>query len=575
MRLLASIVVALLMCLAASAGAGAGGKDKKPSKPTQDTPTVDALAGSAVIVGSDGKGGTFTTAGKTGNVTSSAQAGNAAPGAFGSSTLVLYDSTGAYGWLGELYATAVGNLASHFGSWKAEPVTTYQAGQMWQYTATVYIGSTYDEPLPTAFLDDAYDATRPVIWIYDNIWQLTNRYSSTFQSKYGWMWSQFDLSQVSHVVYNGVTLSRDGVHDQAGIMSYSVIDPTKTMTLGLAVRDADGTTFPWAMRSGYLTYLGENPFVYTSETDRVIAFADLLYDALNPFAQPRHRALVRLEDINPSYDPAQLKAVTDYLYSQGIPFGFGVSPIYTDPLGYYTGGVPESSKLNDKSNGVANMIKYMQAHGGTLVMHGYTHQYSNVYNPYSAVTGDDFEFYRTTENADHTLNYQGPLPGDSASWASGRLDSSFREFQRAGISAPTIFEFPHYAASAVDYQTASQRFSTRWERVLYFGGALSGGAVDYSHLIGQTFPYVVRDLWGSTVLPENLGDYAPEQFYIFKPHTVDDILAAGAANMAVRDGFGSFFYHPFEGVGPLQQIVDGLRAQGWTFVSPAQAAANG
>src|SRR5205085_12655466 len=134
---------------------------------------------------------------------------NAAPGAVGSTTLVLYDSSGAYGWLGELYATAVGNLASHFGTWKAEPVASYQPGQIGQYTATVYIGSTYDEPLPTSFLDDVYNATRPVYWIYDNIWQLTSRYASTFQSKYGWMWSQFDLSPVSHVTYKGATLTRD------------------------------------------------------------------------------------------------------------------------------------------------------------------------------------------------------------------------------------------------------------------------------------------------------------------------------------------------------------------------------
>ena len=57
------------------------------------------------------------------------------------------------------------------------------------YTATIYIGSTYDEPLPTAFLDDVFATSKPVIWIYDNIWQLTAR-QSDFATKYGWMWSR-------------------------------------------------------------------------------------------------------------------------------------------------------------------------------------------------------------------------------------------------------------------------------------------------------------------------------------------------------------------------------------------------
>jgi hypothetical protein len=62
------------------------------------------------------------------------------------STLVLYDTTGQWGWLGELYAIMSANLASHFGSWTAMPVASYQAGQLKQYTAAIYIGSTYDDP---------------------------------------------------------------------------------------------------------------------------------------------------------------------------------------------------------------------------------------------------------------------------------------------------------------------------------------------------------------------------------------------------------------------------------------------
>jgi uncharacterized protein YdaL len=342
------------------------------------------------------------------------------------------------------------------------------------------------------------------------------------------------------------------------------------------VRDSNGTTFPWALRSGSLTYIGENPFVYTGEQDRLRVFEDLLYDALNPAAQTRHRVLMRLEDINPAYDPAELKAVADYLYSQHIEYGFGVSPVYLDPNGVMNGGVPQTIKLSDKAGkDVANMIKYMQSHGGTLIMHGYTHQYQNVPNPYNAVTGDDFEFYRTVENPDFTLSFLGPVPEDSAAWAADRINSSFREFKRAGISAPQIFEFPHYAGSAVDYQVVAQQFQVRWERTLYFGGFLSGGTIDYQHVIGQMDPYVVRDAYGSVVLPENLGNYEPEAFHQFPVHVTADILAAAKAESVVRDGVAGVYFHPFLGVAPLQEIVTGLRAQGWTFASPTQVAVTG
>lgn len=563
-----ALAAALAALLVLASTAGANGHNAKPPKPSRDVPSAAGLLGTASPSSSAKTTGAAIQQAAT---TAAPSSGQGAPGSVGSTTLVLYDTTGQYGWLGELYAQAAANLASHFGSWKAEPVADYQAGQISQYTATIYIGSTYDEPLSTSFLDDVYNSTKPVIWIYDNIWQLTN-HESGFQAKYGWMWSQFDTSTVSKVIYKGVTLTRDGTDNGGGIMSYSSVDTSKATVLAEAVRDSDGSEFPWALRSGNLTYVGENPFVYTSETDRVHIFEDLLYDALDPSAPTQHLAMLRLEDINPSDDPQQLMQIAEWLYQQGIPYGFGVIPVYTDPNGYYSNGTPEYSSIADKNNGLASVVQYMQSHGGTLVMHGYTHQYSNVPNPYTAVTADDFEFYRVTENADHTLDYQGPVPGDSQSWAAGRIQSGLDLFKRAKVTAPQIFEFPHYAASVPDYEAAAQYFGVRWERGMYYGGYLTGGSIDYSHVIGQSFPYVVRDMYGMTVLPENCGAYAPEPFYQFPPHTVADILAAADANQVVRNGIAAFYYHPFEGLAPLQQIVQGFRDRGLTFVPPDSVA---
>ncbi|HLG09675.1 MAG TPA: DUF2334 domain-containing protein [Gaiellaceae bacterium] len=568
-NLLALALAALIAIVSAAGGAATvsaapGGekpdKPAKPDKPPKDHPSkkglVSALGGRITV--------TETATQATGAASTS---GVGIPGSVGARTLVLYDTTGSWGWMGELYGMATANLVSHFGSWTAKPVADYVAGELGTYTATVYIGSTYDEPLPEAFLDDVYNATRPVIWVYDNIWALTSRYPE-FETKYGWMWEQFDLSPVSKVVYDGVELTRDAENNGAGIMRYWSLDDTRVEVVATAVRE-DGTTLPWGVRSETLTYVGEIPYVYVSETDRLIAFEDMLFDALDPGATERHRALVRLEDISPATDAESLREVVDYLYGQGIPFGFGVTPYYRDPLKFEN---PKPTSIHLSGSEIASLVTYMQARGGVSIMHGYTHQYEAVPNPYNGVTGDDYEFYRVTEAPDHSLVLQGPVPLDSASWAAGRIDASAQEFRTAGLPVPQIFEFPHYAGSAPDYAAVASRIGVRWERALYFGGSLEGGTIDYGHLIGQLYPYVVRDVHGSVVLPENVGNYEPEPFYTFPAHSVADILAASSRNLAVRDGFAAVYYHSDNGVEPLSQVVSGLRGQGWTFVDPAQVA---
>ena len=55
--------------------------------------------------------------------------------------------------------------------------------------------------------------------------------------------------------------------------------------------------------------------------DRYLAFADLLFDVARPGDRAsRHRALVRIEDVGPDADPAELRAIADYLYSKKVPF---------------------------------------------------------------------------------------------------------------------------------------------------------------------------------------------------------------------------------------------------------------
>jgi uncharacterized protein YdaL len=498
--------------------------------------------------------------------------------------LVLYDTAGPYGQLGELYAMAAANLAGHFGTVTAKPVQQYTAGMINTYTSVVYIGSTYyggDVPdaVPAAFYQDAMSTTKPVTWIGANIWGMANADGvARFSQKYGWdpTTSYYEdggsVGTVTQVSYKGRTLTRNIPAGQdGGVLRPNVLTGTgypAVTRLGEGLDSSNGHTFGWAVRSSNLTYIGEIPFAYVSETDRVIAFEDLLFDALAPATPEQHRAMVRLEDISPNSDPTELRAMADYLYSQHIPYGINVIPVYTDPKGTYNNGVAQTLTLAQKPT-VVSALKYMLARGAVLMDHGYTHQYSDVANPYNGVTGDDFEFYRSHIDSANNVVYDGPVAEDSALWAQTRVTSALAAFTAAGLPKPTLWTTPHYAGSAADYKVFSSNFSARLERSLYFSGTLSGKSAGSNTFIGQFFPYVVRDVYGTKVIPENIGNYEPEAFNNHPARLPADLIAAAKDNLAVRDGFASFFYHPYFPLQPLKDTIDGIKALGYTFVSPA------
>ncbi len=496
------------------------------------------------------------------------------------SALVLYDTTGPYAFLGEQYAMLTANLASQFGTWTAKPVAQYTAGMMNAYTGVIYIGTTYDEPIPAAFLDDVLTGTKRVLWMNSNIWQLTNRqFAKTgeyWANVRGWDWLGYDTSSVAEVSYKGRSVGRYAA-DQSGILATQIFDPTKATAVAVAKR-ADGTQFPWATRSGNLTYLGETPLSYVSENNRYLILADLLFDLLDPTRAERHRALARIEDVSPASDPAELRAVADVLAAERVPFSVTVIPEYRDPKGVYNGGVREVITLAQAPQ-VVSALKYMVSKGGTLIMHGWTHQFDGIDNPYNQVSGDDTEFFRLfVDPATDKVVFAGALPNDSKKDAADRIKKGKAAFSAAKLTVPTIFTPPHYAASAASYQAIKDGFRTRYDRGLYFNGQLRGGAVSTTQFVGQFFPYPVTDVHGSRVVPENLGNEEPDEFNLNPPRSPEDIIASAQANLMVRDGFASFFWHPYlvgdprVGTAHLRQIVQGIKALGYGFVTSTSVA---
>ena len=77
----------------------------------------------------------------------------------------------------------------------------------------------------------------------------------------------------------------------------------------------------------------------------------------------------------------------------------------------------------------------------------------------------------------------------------------------------------------------------------------------------------MRDVYGTAVVPENIGNVEPEAFNNHPARLPADLLASSKRNLVVRDGVASFFYHPYLGLDYLQQMVAGVKVQGYTFVT--------
>lgn len=102
--------------------------------------------------------------------------------------LVLYDAppNDQYTNLGKAYAIMLYNLLAHFNATiTLLPVQNYTAGMTEQYTATFYMGSYYNNPIPAAFLSDVTTTQKTVVWFKYNLWELAWNTAYPFTTRYG------------------------------------------------------------------------------------------------------------------------------------------------------------------------------------------------------------------------------------------------------------------------------------------------------------------------------------------------------------------------------------------------------
>ena len=222
---------------------------------------------------------------------------------------------------------------------------------------------------------------------------------------------------------------------------------------------------------------------------------DILHDILQTNAPVNHRALVRLEDLDAYHD--EFDAAADELHVlEADSVHDGHHPV-TDPNGYYNGGVPETIHLA-QATGLKRALNYALLRGGSIVMHGYTHQYDSTPNLLNAVSGSDYEFWYAVQNR--------PVDEDSVQWAEGRMADGLLEFTLNGYKI-VGWAAPQYQMSPAASSATALTFPTTFQRAVYYTSTKPQLGTGAANLFGRAvFPYIINaDYYGQRIIPENLG----------------------------------------------------------------------
>jgi uncharacterized protein YdaL len=526
-----------------------------------------------------------------------------------SKILILYDSAGSYNHVGKEHAILLQNLLGHFKlPIRIKPVCEYSRGEIQDQVATYYIGATFDEQSYYGtdsrewqnyedFLADAATANAPLVWLNYNLMGLQSKMdaeeANSFANRFGFVPLGVINNQYNRILYKETELYKGVVpfanpgSDLTGCVdegegryacstelnALSIEDSAKATVFAWATSTLSATAeTPYITRSNNFWFVGDLPFMYLSEEDRYLAFADVLHDILNVDHPETHRALVRIEDVSSITDIEELKAVTDYLSQAGIPFSVATIAQYQNKLIYdWPLAFSETGR---------HLKSLSRKHQASIIAHGYTHQRDCFDNPYNGISGDDFEFYRVTLNDDNSLDFVSPIGWDTQWESRYRMQKAIYKLNFAGLT-PFCWEAPHYLASTNAYMGIRKLFPIHYGRMTYFNQVGDQPhAIGFSrrfnhpylgqkpHMMGQFFPYLIyKDVYGYQVIPENLGNIEPEPFDGYRPLFPEDLIRHAEKALVVRDGFASFFYHPDYGAAYLKDVVEGLQELGYTFVA--------
>ncbi len=380
-----------------------------------------------------------------------------------------------------------------------------------------YVGAVYRQFLPKEFIRFISESDKRICWINYNLNLLLDHENSDW----GFDYLELDEKFAYEIFYQQTAFTK--IDTSINIIQINNPDRCRV----LATAKSNEREVPYVVKDNNFWYFTDLPTSFVTEGGRHIVFSDLLHDILREYHQEKHTALVRIEDVNPTTEPQSLRAIAKFLGSKHISFAVGLTPFYLDPA------TNTAISLSDNPE-LVKALHYMISKGATIVLHGVTHQYRGQ-------TTIDYEFW-------DGLN-DGPLFQDSEDYVRDRIIRALEECYKNEIY-PLAWETPHYAASQLDYRVINQFFSTAYER----RQTLDILGTD------QLLPFFIPAQENrAQLIPENLG-YIP----IDDP-SPDPIVSYAQKNLILRDGFASFFFHPFVSLNVLKELVERIKELGYSF----------
>lgn len=479
--------------------------------------------------------------------------------------LVLHDNEGQFGWLGDIYSLHLQNLLSHFNMRVTrKPFSSYTAGDLAKYKATFYVGAVWNQtPLPSEFRNDLDTTTNSFVWMGVNLWRYAWNLSNfaprpEFEQRYGLRLLEHSFDRHPRVDYKGQQLVKDQF--DPALSRLEITDPSKVTVYGECF-DSTGKSWPYITRSGKFWVVPDMPMISTQFRNRSLVFADALHDMLGVNRTPRHRAVLRIEDVSPDVPVSYLQALRAVLQELKIPFTISLVPQYRDWSGYYNDGKPLFMNIQPNTP-FANEIKELVAIGGQVIQHGTTHQIDGIYNPYNGVTADDYEFYRVKADAAGNLTLVGAVSGQTATNIRTRILSGQNEIKNAGLN-PVGWLTPHYLATPTAYRQFAQVYPFALDRGIFFAKDSAGK----TQAVELNSPFVYRDTYGLKRIPETIGYIDPWGWYELQPPSLPaDLIERARALKVVRDSWAGCYFHWYINPNYLRELVNGIKALGFTFV---------
>ena len=365
-----------------------------------------------------------------------------------SKALVIYTSKD--GELGQ-YQRSLDMLISHFTT----DVTFVKSSEVEKkdledVTHLFYYGQVF-EHLSSSFLELFDDYTGAFIAIGYNFEQLGGRFAFVRQ-----------LEEITiDEMYLSVNQDRKLEVKEQNIIGIEPMEGTEILIEGK--NKAVESSHPIMVKNQNYYYLAlDNISIQNS-----ILFGEILHDFFQVNHSAIHPGYIRLEDVHPLVDPEPIREIAKILKEKNIPYMVAVIPIYTDPE---TG---EKHTFSDSPE-LLRVLKEMQDEGGSIVLHGYTHQFR------ASETGEGFEFWDVENNTpiyspesepfqlkkeeeftskEEYESYITKLEKYEKEYIETKITSGMHELVKYGLY-PLAFEAPHYTMSQNGYKILSEHFST-------------------------------------------------------------------------------------------------------------------